>query len=114
MKEGFAGIQTARTLIRDPWFVKTIERELEKNEKRTEIESKKGNVGAGEGGESAGPRDVVSSCTHCNMCVIASLSEGHSMRCIERTKEEDDAVEFRGDSASTLVDIEDLMWKNQI
>ena len=54
-------------------------------------------------------RDVVSSCTHCNACVVATLAEGEEMRCPLRDGEEHF---LKAASASELerplADIEDL------
>jgi 2,4-dienoyl-CoA reductase-like NADH-dependent reductase (Old Yellow Enzyme family) len=64
MLDGFSCVQTARTLIREPSFVKLIEKELEKNDVVV--------------------KDIVSTCTNCNQCVVATLAEGKVMRCVLR------------------------------
>ena len=100
MDVGFSAIQTARTLIRDPYFVKAIEKELK-----------------AKGGRNHRARDVVSTCTNCNQCVVATLAEGFTMRCVLRSvlrSESDDVSnETNGkqkgeEGASKLIDIEDL------
>ena len=75
--DGFAVVQTARTLIRQPDFVRLIEKELETSKEE--------------------PQDVISKCTQCNECVIATLKEGSTMRCVLRSK-----------TAGDFIDIEDL------
>ena len=96
LAEGFGCIQTARTLIRDPNFVNTIKQELDRNcvSKTTTTTKKLPSL----------PRDVVSTCTNCNQCVVATLAEGQTMRCVLRTKGEDE----HKTGASKLIDIEDL------
>ena len=73
LNEGFDCIQTARTLIREPNFVKHIERELLKSDTQRVNKDIQKPV-----------RDVVSLCTHCNQCVVATLAEGKTMRCVLR------------------------------
>ena len=108
LARGFALVQTARTLIREPDFVQKVESRF-----RDE-----GGGGGGGGGGGAGRRggreeeaadrvvqDVVSSCTHCNACVVATLAEGADMRCPLRVGEEHF---LKKRASASLVDIEDL------
>ena len=94
MDVGFSAIQTARTLIRDPYFVKAIEKELK-----------------AKGGRNHRARDVVSTCTNCNQCVVATLAEGFTMRCVLRSDDvsnETNGKQKGEEGASKLIDIEDL------
>ena len=62
LAEGFAGVQMARALIREPALVRRWQRER----------------AAGSGGVAA------SACSHCNKCVLASLAPELPARCVER------------------------------
>jgi 2,4-dienoyl-CoA reductase-like NADH-dependent reductase (Old Yellow Enzyme family) len=66
LAEGFAFVQVARALIRQPDLVNRIEATLRLAE---------------EGALQGPPRDVVSSCIRCNMCVIASVAPGGHFGC---------------------------------
>jgi 2,4-dienoyl-CoA reductase-like NADH-dependent reductase (Old Yellow Enzyme family) len=72
--EGFAGVQMARALIREPDLLRRWEEEA-----AAAAAAAAGGGGGGAGGVRASP------CSHCNTCVVAAL-EGAlaSPRCVER------------------------------
>jgi len=64
LKQGFAGVQMARALIREPDIVQRWEKEFT---------------------ESGGKYTGDSPCSHCNLCVVSALQGvGASPRCVER------------------------------
>ena len=94
-----AGIQTARTLIREPDFVNKIKAKVAAADAtaRGGGSSRSGSDGRGVGGVSGGgdggasstaAADVASKCTNCNACVVATLGEGVLMRCPLRDLED--------------------------
>ena len=71
LQEGFAGVQMARALIREPDLVRRWEAEF--------AAAAAGGGGSGAGGARASP------CSHCNACVVAALEGAKaSPRCVER------------------------------
>lgn len=97
LSSGFSLIQTARTLIREPDFILKIEAQLD---------SAKNNC-MSTGVTSSKVEDVISSCTHCNACVVATLAEGLAMRCPLRDGERHFLDATLKENGHT-VDIEDL------
>ena len=87
MKEGFAMVQMARALIREPFFVKRLIREIESSEE----------LGGGQRKGSGGEVEVTSKCIHCNECVISSIDPSPRTFCSERLRD-----------PTILKDIEDL------
>ncbi len=92
LARGFALVQTARTLIREPDFIRKVERQWR-------------DAGRGDEGGRVVVQDVASRCTHCNACVVATLAEGTDMRCPLREGEEHFLTTA---SDGSLPDIEDL------
>ncbi len=73
LREGFAGVQMARALIREPDLVR---RWIKGSKAKGDGEAEAGN-------DAAGP----SPCSHCNVCVLAALSPSIGARCVERDPE---------------------------
>ena len=84
--EGFSAVQMARPLIREPGFVRRMEREVRALPSRQ--------VATTSGAEDAEAFDVESKCIRCNSCVVASVAappEGEPPKpaCPFRTAEDD-------------------------
>jgi hypothetical protein len=86
-----------------PYFVKRIERAIHDAEAKSH------------GQKYIVPNDVVSKCNNCNACVVATLTEGETMRCPLRDNERIIDDVGRGSDEGGLrtvkksnVDIEDL------
>jgi len=87
MEEGFAAVQMARPLIREPDFLLRIQREIQ--QERTAL--KEGRTAKAEGDdkvESAEGFDVETKCIRCNQCVIASVDPAKDLGCPFRRLEE--------------------------
>jgi len=78
LAEGFAGVQMARALIREPALVNRWLRAP-----RT----------PGEDAAAAAARAPVSRCSHCNLCVLAALTPEVPARCVERPPPDVEAAE---------------------
>lgn len=76
--EGFAGVQMARALIREP--------DLPRKWQAAAVAAA-AVVAAGDGGGGGGGA-LRSACSHCNSCVLAALTPGASARCVERDVED--------------------------
>jgi len=80
--DGFAGVQMARALIREPDLV---------NRWRRFADNTRRGDGGGEGGGGGEGDDhqfgLPSPCSHCNECVLGSLSPDLPARCVEREGE---------------------------
>jgi len=70
LAEGFAGVQMARALIREPALVRRWRRHAEARRRGGEKE------GEGDGSDSP--------CSHCNACTLAALAPDEPARCVER------------------------------
>jgi hypothetical protein len=72
LSEGFACVQMARALIRQPDFVRRVEL----------------SHASGSGGHNSDAgADIVSPCTHCNQCVVATLDIHRPVECPERRRD---------------------------
>jgi len=79
LTEGFAGVQMARALIREPALVNRWLR----TPPRT----------PGEDAAAVAARAPVSRCSHCNLCVLAALTPEVPARCVERPPPDVEAAE---------------------
>jgi hypothetical protein len=76
---GFSGIQMARALIREPDLVNRWKR-------FADTSRKEGGGGGGNEREQNENKDgLPSPCSHCNECVLGSLSPDLPARCVERS-----------------------------
>ena len=78
IREGFDFVQCARALIRTPDWVAKIQAALKDTEEKDKVTIKGKNKGGHE------TKDVAAECTHCNMCVVATLDELLPARCVLR------------------------------
>ena len=78
VREGFAMVQMARALIRQPNLVNYMKRAVEARERA--LRERERQV---EGDEVTAVNvvDVRSPCTHCNECVIATMDESVGLHC---------------------------------
>lgn len=64
LRDGFDGVQMGRALLREPYFVRRLQRGVREREQ------------AAKEGRAPGPAAVVTSkCVHINLCTLASLNE---------------------------------------
>ena len=91
IEEGFTAVQMARPLIREPDFLRRIEREIKKTSSSVIQEEK---------------FDVESKCIRCNQCAIASVDPSKDFGCPFRKLEEKNT--FENDETS-VSDIEDIL-----
>ncbi len=85
LQRGFAGVQMARALIREPQLVRQWERYAAKHPDPASL--------LGHTSDSASSADeevekdvalTRSQCSHCNVCVLAALTPEVPSRCVER------------------------------
>ena len=69
---GCGAVQLGRPLLREPWFVRRLEKALAARQQRAGGGVVNGELARG-GGDAVAEEEVISKCTRCNRCTLAAI-----------------------------------------
>eukprot|EP00928_Gymnodinium_smaydae_P013949 TRINITY_DN15054_c0_g2_i2.p1 TRINITY_DN15054_c0_g2~~TRINITY_DN15054_c0_g2_i2.p1 ORF type:complete len:508 (-),score=45.55 TRINITY_DN15054_c0_g2_i2:392-1915(-) len=84
LHRGFKAVSVARMLLREPGIVHRMQRDRGLDQLASSDRAKQGSNPRGATSEA----DVVSKCSHCNLCIVESAMAERPVRCIERDIED--------------------------
>ena len=76
---GFRAVSVARMLLREPGIVRRMQRQDQASALASGSQDQNG---------APSEQDVVSQCSHCNLCIVESAMAERPVRCVERDIED--------------------------